>query len=84
MYGQGMGFSNWLCGAGGFMPGPFGMIFTVLIWVVVIGLIISVFQYFFSAKKRGGSSSSLTILKDRYAAGEISKQNFEQMKRDIA
>ena len=64
----------------------FGMIGMVLFWVLVIlGIVILV-------KWIAGSSSSasqppaktaLDILKERYARGEIDKQEFEEKKRDL-
>lgn len=87
MYGQGMNFSNWLCGAGGFMPGPLGMVVTFLFWALVIYLIVKIFGYFFpsiSTRKTEESPNAVNILKTRYAAGEISRTEFEQMKNDIA
>lgn len=84
MFGQNMGFSNWLCGAGDYMPGPFGMIFNVILWVGIIFLVVKVFQYLFSLKERTILVSPLDTLKKRYAAGEITKDDFEQMKKDIA
>jgi uncharacterized membrane protein len=84
MYGQGMGFPNWLCGGAGFMPGPLGVILTILFWAVIIGLAVKVFQFLFSSKAPSKYSSSHDILKARYAAGEISKPEFDQMEKDIA
>jgi putative membrane protein len=82
MYGQN-GFSDWFCGGFGFMPGPFGMIFTILLWVAVITVTVKILQSLFFSGKQSRSSDSLKILKDRYAAGEITKDEFEQIKRDI-
>jgi putative membrane protein len=84
MYGQGMGFSNWLWGGAGFMHGPVGMIVMVLFWALIIGLVVKIFQFFFSPKSPYKHSSSLEILKERYASGEINKSEFDQMKKDIA
>jgi putative membrane protein len=36
------------------------------------------------ANNENGSETSLGILKKRYAKGEITKDEFEQMKKDIA
>jgi putative membrane protein len=84
MYGQGMGFSNWLCGGTGFMSGPIGMIVMILFWAVIIGVAVKLFLVLFSSKAQRNDSSALAILKERYAAGEISKLEFEQMKKDIS
>ena len=64
----------------------FGMIGMALFWVLVIlGIVVLV-------RRVGGSSSSpgpppsktaLDILKERYARGEIDKQEFEEKKRDL-
>ena len=87
MYGPGAGFTNWLCDVGGFMPGHLGVIF----WLIVLGLIIAlinmIYRYFFPSQTPDGTASTpnaLTILKNRYASGEISKIEFEQIKKDIA
>lgn len=53
-------------------------------WVVgLIGLIaVIIFTLKVSNKQRG--KSALDILKERYAKGEISKTEFEEMKKDIS
>jgi putative membrane protein len=72
-------------GWGGFGFG--GGIFMIIFMVLVIGLII----WAFSGVGRRGcgvhytgrSSDSLDIAAERYARGEISKDQFEQLKRDL-
>jgi uncharacterized membrane protein len=81
MYGQGMGFSNWLCSDAGFMPGPLGMILMFLFWALIIGLAVKLFQSLFLSKTPDNYPSFHDILRDRYAAGEISKTKFDQMKK---
>lgn len=84
MYGQRAEFSGLICDFGSFLPGPFGMIITILIWVAVILLVVKVVQSLFFPANKSGSSSALKILKNRYAAGEITKGEFEQIKKDLA
>jgi uncharacterized membrane protein len=84
MYGQNSGVTDWFCGGFGFMPGPFGMIFSILLWVAVIVVIVKVIQALFSSGKRAGTSSSIQILKDRYASGQITRGEYEQIMRDIS
>ncbi len=83
MYGHRTGFSDWLFGFGGMFPHPFGMIVAIVFWLVVIFLAVKLFQYLFSAGSGHNESSSLKIAKDRYAAGEISKEEFHQLKKDL-
>ncbi len=71
---------------GGGIMGGFGMIFWVLIIIGVVFLAIYWFRRT-SAEEHGGQSghggSAFDILKSRYARGEISREEYEQMKRDI-
>ena len=55
----------------------------LLFWIlVIVGLVVLVRWVIGSSS--GGESRALTILKERYAKGEITKEQFDQMKRDIA
>lgn len=76
MTGFGMGF------------GWFGIIFMVLFWVVIIGLAVWLLGQLFPGRgpQREGpqaSDSATAILKNRYARGEISKEEFEEMRHEI-
>ena len=84
MYGQGMGFSNWLCGGAGFMQGPLGMIVMIIFWALIIGVVVKLFQVLFTSKAQRNNAGAIEILKERYARGEISKTEFLEMKKDIA
>jgi putative membrane protein len=65
------------------MDGFFGM---GIVWLIIIIVIVwVVFQ--FKSDNRGhyykSSESPLDILKKRYANGEISKEEFDNMKNDL-
>ncbi len=54
-----------------------------LLWIVIIGLIV---WGVIALTRRGQSSTkrdSLEIAKERYAKGEITKEEFEQLKKDL-
>jgi putative membrane protein len=86
MYGHGFTTSDWLCGFGTFAPGPFGMILSLLFWGLVIYLIIRGVSYLFgkTTHSNGASAGAMNILSERYARGEITKTDFEQMKKDLS
>lgn len=67
------GFGNYCYGMG------FGWIFMILFWVIVIFIVV------YLAKKIGSGEKETAeeILKKRYARGEISKEEFERLKKDI-
>lgn len=64
--------------------GGFGMGFG-LIWIVVLALIVwGVWSYSRRNKDSGHPQDRpLDILKERYAKGEISKAEFEEMKKNL-
>jgi putative membrane protein len=89
-------FAQWR-GPGGWDMGPgmmgwgilawFGPIMMVIFWIAIIVAIIF-FVRWLMASSRGRHSpapqdSALEILKKRYARGEISKEEFEEKKRDL-
>lgn len=62
----------------------FGSIVMVLFWVFVIYGIFSLFKHTTQAHKNTTNSThALNILKERYVKGEITKEQFEVMKKDI-
>lgn len=66
----------------------FGMIGMLLVWVLLVLVIVLLAKRVFGRRGRereGGSSSrALEILNERYARGEIGKDEYEQKKRDVA
>ncbi|EKE18682.1 MAG: hypothetical protein ACD_9C00262G0004 [uncultured bacterium] len=89
-----MGCGNWGNWGGMFGSGfGFGWIFTIIIWALIIWAIIS----FFKAANRGrdgerwGSregreekeDAALRILRERFARGEITREEFEQKRKDM-
>ena len=69
------GIHNWMFG--GMWMFPLGVLIVIVILI-----------YLFARKNDGNFSlqkkeSALDILKKRYAKGEITKEEFEQMKKDI-
>ncbi len=73
-------------GGWGWGPG-FGWIFMILFWaLVILGVVALAKWLFFAAGPRDFGSpgkSALDILKERYARGEINREQYEQMRRDL-
>lgn len=70
-------------GMGGYGMMRFGMgagfLFMLIFWGIIIWLVVSLVNAAQSSKKE----DSLAILKKRYAAGEITKKEFNDIKKDI-
>lgn len=60
----------------------FGPIFMLLFWVLLIAGVVIAVKWVLGAGGKTGESA-LDILKKRYARGEMSKEEFEEKKRDI-
>lgn len=58
----------------------FGPLLMIVFWVVLIYLLVSVFR---NSSHYHKNNSPLDILKERYAKGEINKEQFESMKKDL-
>ncbi|MGH8631256.1 MAG: SHOCT domain-containing protein [Burkholderiales bacterium] len=69
----------WDWGAGGWW------LTIILFWVLVIVGVVVLVKWLTSGANLGGSPANraLDILKERYARGEITRDQFEQMRRDI-
>lgn len=52
-------------------------------WILIIVVIIGAISFFVRQGNINRDKSALDILKERYARGELSKQEFEEKKRDI-
>ncbi|HEY7761049.1 MAG TPA: SHOCT domain-containing protein [Burkholderiales bacterium] len=64
-------------------PG-FGWIFMILFWIVIILGIVALAKWLFSGRNGGGlGRGPLDILKERYARGQITREQYEQMRRDL-
>ena len=77
----------WMMGNWGM--GWFGMIFMMIFWIlIIVGGIFLIKWLIQTTSKKGtsypaDSSEALNILKERYARGEITREEFEQMKKTI-
>ena len=87
-YGWGGMMGPWMMGGLSGFGFPFmGGIWMILFWVLIIGGVVWLVQSFARGAGSGINSthggSLIEILKQRYAKGEITKEQFEQMKHDL-
>jgi uncharacterized membrane protein len=79
----GPGMMNW-----GYGMGWFGWIFMIVFWIAVIAGVAILVRWITSQGERsrgpGSQDTAIDILKKRYAKGEITKEEYEQIKKDIS
>ena len=73
---------------GGWGMGWFGMIFMLAFSVLVLAGLVFLIKWLIQAAKSekdvpSGSYKAIDTLKERYARGEINKEEFEKIKRDL-
>lgn len=61
----------------------FGWLFMIAFWILVILGVVYLVKLFASGERQIAEGSALDILKKRYAKGEISKEEFEEIKKSL-
>lgn len=76
-------------GYGGF--GFFGVLINILFWVLVFVAVVALIKWFSAGKQSNETSredsdsdEAIRILKMRYAKGDLTKREFESMKKDVS
>lgn len=67
----------------GYLWMGFCLIFMLLFWTAIILLIIWLYKQVKGPSEEQKAETTLEILKKRYARGEIGKDEFEDMKKDL-
>jgi putative membrane protein len=62
-----------------------GGIMMLLVWLAILVLLVAAITYVIRTAGPGKNerTSALDIAKERYAKGEITKQEYEQLKKDL-
>ena len=91
-YGGYGGYGGWGMGPGmmgGYGMGWFGGILMVVFWILIIVGLVFLIKWLIQSTGRDrttgiGGNRSIEILKERYAKGEIDKEEFESKKKDLS
>lgn len=68
---------------GGWFSFITSLIFTILLWLLIIFGIVILVRWLIRNNKEVRGNTALELLKERYARGEISKEEFEEKKKDL-
>ena len=85
LYGWGNRYYYGMMGPGtmsGYGWGWLMPIFMIIFWGLVIWGIVALIRH--AGSSSGKADSAIEVLKQRYAKGEINKEEFEQKKKDLA
>ena len=68
--------------------GWFGGIFMIVFWILILMGLVFLIRWLIQSTSRdkatgNGTNRALEILKERYAKGEINKEEFESKKKDL-
>ena len=73
----------------GYAMGGLGWIWMVLVWILVIAAVAALIKWLFTGPAHGTMAPpphrkpALAILEERYARGEIDKEEFESKRKDL-
>lgn len=67
----------------GMMSGGYWILGLIFWMLVIIGLVLLIKYLWEGSGAKRGEESALEILKKKYARGEISKEEFEEKKKDL-
>lgn len=71
-------------GMGGYGSAAGWMIFGILSWFVLVAGTVLLIKWLWEGGKAYKGETAVEILKKRYARGEISKEEFEEKKKELA
>ena len=75
---------HWFGNYGSMMGPGFGGVFMGIFWILIVFLIVFVASRLFRLRGPGEERNRAEdILKERYAGGEISREEYERIKEDL-
>ena len=64
--------------------GMIGTVHMLLWWILIVLGIVVLAKWLFGGARGSAGDRALEVLRERYARGEIDKEEFEKRKRDLA